>query len=130
MAGFQWTSIETGAVASGVPDAEFCYDGGLQGWIEFKATSGWAVSFRLGQPSWHRVRALRGGRSFIAIRRRNGGGPRRGTPVDELWLFAGVDAQRLKEEGLRGSAQALGKWSGGPAQWDWAEVQAALLRQM
>lgn len=126
--GFQWTSVETGATVAGVPDAEFCAEGGVQGWVEFKATDAWSVWLRTKQISWHTERYLRGGWSVIATRRRHEGGPRRGPPVDELWLHAGRWAARLRAEGLRGDIPALGVWEGGPSRWDWEGVRAALLR--
>lgn len=127
-AGFHWQAIESGLTGLGIPDSNFCC-GGVEGWVEMKATSGWAVEFRLEQPSWHRTRIARGGRTFVAVRRAHGGGVRRGDPVDQLWLCRGVWAQTLSREGLRCPEIVWeGVWSGGPARWGWDEVRAALLR--
>jgi hypothetical protein len=48
----QWTSIETGATAAGVPDLEYCFEGGAQGWLECKLTRGRQVSLTPGQVPW------------------------------------------------------------------------------
>lgn len=124
-----WTPIETGAVGPGTPDAEFCMDGGVQGWIEYKQTDGWAVTLRPAQVAWLMERALRGGRAYIGVRRRTTGGPRT-SPADELWLCRAGAARVLKREGLRACPPAalLGKWTGGEDAWDWAAIRKALTR--
>jgi hypothetical protein len=121
-----WTTVETGMTQAGVPDSEFCYRG-VQGWIECKATRGYAVRFAPFQLGWHLQRARQGGRSFIAVRRRTAEGVRRGAPRDELWLYAGGVAAHLAGGGLR-TVQPLGVWHGGPqGGWVWGEVLALLL---
>lgn len=124
----QWTSVETGLTQAGVPDSEGAYRG-AQWWIECKATSGWAVGLEVFQIGWHLRRAREGGTSFVAVRRATTAGPRRGAAVDELWLFRGSDVAELKNKGLRGGSQALGKWSGGPSRWNWGEVLAVLTQR-
>lgn len=115
---WHWTSIETVTV-NGVPDAECCFDA-KQFWIEYKFTSAWAVVLRPEQIGWALRRARAGGRSFIAVRRTNG-------RDDELYLFAGADAARLKAVGLRG-VEPLGRFAGGPPGWNWNVVSDLLLR--
>lgn len=122
----QWTSIETGGTGRGIPDSEFCFPGGVTGWIEFKAAEGWAVDMRPEQVGWLARRARMGGAAFVAVRRQAPAGPRRGPAVDELWLFPAGAAKTLKQQGLRGAAAPLGCWPGGPAAWDWAAVTRAL----
>src|SRR5512139_2630800 len=90
-AGCQWTAIETGAVAGGVPDSEFCFEGGAQGWLEFKVTKHWAVTFRPGQVPWISRRARLGGNVFVAVQRAGG----------ELWLTHGSHIVDLAEGGLK-----------------------------
>lgn len=124
--GFQWTSIESGLTIQGIPDAEFCCRG-ISRWVEFKKTDAWAVGLSKEQGSWHQVRHLRGGVSFVAVRRVHSGGVRKGAPVDELWLFRGEHAQTLRKEGLRGSAKPLLVLGGGPEGWNWQTVEEALL---
>jgi hypothetical protein len=94
---WHWTSIETLTV-NGVPDAEFCFDAS-QGWIEYKFTSGYQVGLRPEQIGWALRRARAGGRSFIAVRRT-------ADKVDELYLFAGADAARLKALRAKGRGAA------------------------
>jgi len=116
----QWTPIETGATAQGVPDMEYCFPGGVQGWVENKKTGGWAVTVRAEQVGWLLRRARMGGRCFIAIRRLNG-------KSDELYMVHGRDAEQLQDRGLKGANFILGTWSGGPAKWDWAAVERLLV---
>ena len=125
-AGFHWQSVETGGTGLGVPDSNFCCDG-VEGWVEFKQTTGWQVTLRPEQVAWLVRRAMVGGRVFVAVRRRNDGGPRRGDPVDELWLLNGARARELEEGGLRAGLGTLVVSIGGPARWRWDLVRAALL---
>lgn len=150
----QWTTIETGAVAQGVPDAEFIFPPpvvpkyrpstpgyidiyprtggpGVSGWIEFKQTGGWAVTLRPEQIGWLSRRVRHGGRAFIAVRRKAAGGPR--TPkADELYLIplthpsqpAELRDRGLKDLGIRLVWHAT--WTGGPGVWDWTEVAKIL----
>mgnify|MGYP000465838860 CR=1 FL=1 len=125
--GWHWQSVETGGTGLGVPDSNFCKSG-VERWVEFKQTDAWACTLRPEQVAWHRRRALCGGRSFIAVRRWHDGGPRKGPPVDELWLFYGEDAMRLKDRGLCAEGVVdLGIWKGGPSRWDWDEIGELLI---
>ena len=104
----QWTSIESGATAAGIPDSEFCFPGGIQGWIEFKKARGLTVGLRPEQVAWLMRRSRMGGRCFVAVRR-----------DQELRLFAGYQAIMLRDQGLR--VNAIGHWIGSP--WRWHEVE-------
>lgn len=121
--GFDWQSIETGGTGSGVPDSNYCSKG-REGWIEYKATEGWAVTLEPEQIGWICRRVRYGGRVWIGVRRRNDGGPRRGAPVDELWLIPGKFAKEARIGGLRAMASLPGvsHWGGGPSRWDWVMV--------
>jgi hypothetical protein len=110
----QWTPIETGGTAGGVPDSEYCFPTGRQGWIENKRTLGWAVKFRPMQVGWLLRRARMGGTCFVAVRRLNGA-------EDELYLVAGRYADALQDGGLRAVTHL--RWGGGPARWNWEEVE-------
>lgn len=123
--GIHWQSVETGSIASGVPDSNYCARGGIEGWVEYKQTEAWAVKFREGQTAWARRRASVGGRVFLAVRRRHSGGPRIGDPVDELWVYLGQDSHLVEKYGLRG-ATPLVKTEGGPSRWDWSRVRQIL----
>jgi hypothetical protein len=114
---YQWTSIETGAVSPGTPDAEYCAPGGLSGWVEFKKTSGWKVEFRPLQVPWIHRRARLGGRVFIAVRRKK----------DELYLISGADVLELEEKGVKNFVPIAGV---GSRNWDWNEVEQILLGRM
>jgi hypothetical protein len=115
--------IELGLIASGVPDMNYCV-GGVEGWIELKATEGVALTIRPGQVSWIERRVRAGGRVHVAVRRRRPGGPRRGEAIDELWLYHGSNVRLLEAKGL--AIPPLGRWGGGPSRWDWAEVRRVL----
>lgn len=125
VAGVHWQAVETGLTGAGVPDSNGCAEG-VEFWVESKATDGWAVKFEVFQVGWHLRRTRHGGRTFVAVRRRHDGGPRRGPAVDELWLFAGAWVRELSDGGLL-AAPPIGRWTGGPARWDWAEVRDLLL---
>lgn len=125
--GFHWQSIETGGTGRGVPDSNYCC-AGVEGWVEFKRTSGWDVPLRPEQVGWLVRRHMAGGRVFVAVRRQHRGGPRLGDPVDELWLLRGGSARELVSGGLRSGVGVVGVWSGGPARWGWEAVREALVR--
>lgn len=130
--GMHWQPVETGLISMGVPDANFC-GSGVEGWVECKQTEGYSVTLSPEQVSWIFRRHRNGGRVFVAVRRWHTGGPRKGPPVDELWLLRGQYAPDLKTLGLRWAEQnasgvLLGRWPGGPARWAWNEVRSMLLR--
>lgn len=128
--GFHWQSIETGLTGLGVPDANFCCSG-AEGWIEFKQTDAWAVTLRPEQAGWIYTRWRAGGRVLVAVRRQHSGGPRKGDPVDELWLWSGQWARELKRDGMLQPSSPhiapIAVWSGGPGGWDWGDVRARVL---
>lgn len=107
----QWTPIETGSTAAGVPDSEFCFPGGIQGWVEHKRAKANAIVIRDMQIGWIERRVRLGGRVFIAVKRRK-----------ELFLYHGKDVRALKIGGLNG-AHPLGKWT---SPWRWPEVEELL----
>lgn len=128
---FHCQSVETGGTGSGVPDTNYCRDG-VEGWIEYKATSGWTVDLRPEQIGWVERRVRCGGRVWIAVRRRHDGGPRRGPPCDELYMFPGALVRPARLEGLRSTrlaADLFGPLDGGPSRWDWDAVAALLTRR-
>lgn len=114
--GVQWTSIESGLASPGVPDSEFCFAGGCQGWLEFKRADAWAVVFRPLQVAWIARRARLGGRVFVAVRRDIQG-------TDELWLLPGRCVSALALGGLRAVRSEATVWSG---KWDWAAIAEKL----
>lgn len=125
--GIMWQAIETGGTGRGIPDSYFCGQGVGCGWVEMKQTAAWNVGLSPEQCGWHRAHSLRGGRSWIAVRRTHSGGPRRGSAVDELWLCRGEWAPLLREGGLRCESIVWeGVWSGGPVRWDWEAVRKTL----
>jgi hypothetical protein len=123
---WQWSAIESGFTATGVPDSEFCTLGGVTGWVEFKQIDADAVRLRPLQVNWIERRAGRRGRVTIAIRRRPTATKLRGR--DELWLMPGIYVRELADEGLK-AVPALLMGVGGPASWDWAAVEAFLVAE-
>jgi hypothetical protein len=125
---FHWVSIESRMTGSGIPDANYCV-GGIEGWVEFKLTSGWTVGLAPEQIGWHAQRNRAGGRTFIAVRRQRPAG-KRTDATDELWLFRGADARALKSEGLKSDNAHLACYCyRGPEQWDWGTVRRLLSEQ-
>lgn len=132
-----WQTIEH-LLDRGTPDSNVCLstplmcdDGTAMGyagteiWIEYKSVKcGWAVSIRPEQVAWALRRTRMGGRVVIAIRRRvikDG--------CDDLYLVPGAMTRELKDHGIKSGflVQSIGRWSGGPRHWNWAEVREALL---
>ena len=121
---WQWTAIESGVTSPGVPDAEYCTDRGVTGWVEFKAVTGWKPVIRPLQVAWIDRRARIGGRVFIAVRRRSTAGD------DELWIVPGSCVKPLCDVGLK-SPKLLGvcRMSGGPDAWHFDVVGEYLGRR-
>jgi hypothetical protein len=114
---WQWSSVETGIVSPGIPDAEFCAPGGVSGWVEFKKTEGWKINFEPLQPSWIHKRVRLGGRVFVAVRRK----------VDELYVIPGTEILSLVDVGLKGRSPLC---AGGRRKWDFKLVEQILLGDM
>lgn len=125
-----WQSVETWSTGRGVPDLNYCYNG-IEGWIELKFTTAWAVKIEPGQVAWIERRKRAGGRVFLAIRRKSAPGPRKGSGSDELWLLDHRAARELATPGISLSTLAnnpiLGFWEKGPASWDWEHVLEILI---
>ena len=111
---WHWTSIETGAVSPGTPDAEFCNPQGTSGWIEYKKADHWKVYFQPLQIPWIHKRARMNGRVFVAVRRAK----------DSLYVIPGSRVLELEENGLKEFEPISGK---GIRKWDWAEVERILI---
>jgi hypothetical protein len=119
---WQWTSIETGATASGVPDSEFCTPTGVEGWVEFKFTDKFYVQIKSFQVSWLMKRRRYGGNAWIAVRRTPTA--KKWAGVDELWFMDGNQADALFYNGLYGVTALC--WEGGPSNWNFGEVGTLL----
>jgi hypothetical protein len=117
----QWTSIETGAVAGGVPDSEYCFPDGKQGWLEFKEIkTGWFVKNTrswVAQVAWISRRVRLGGRADIAVLRGS-----------TLYMVYGADAERLRDDGLQGAPWVALCYDGGPRYWNWRTIEEMLTR--
>ena len=111
-----WQSVETPTTGSGVPDSNFCY-GNIEGWIENKAVKrSDRVEMRPEQCAWLERRARAGGKCFIAVR---------WTKADDaLYLLKPEAGRLLLAAGLAKlpSTYVLGRWHGGPANWDWPKI--------
>lgn len=125
-AGWHWQSVETGLIGGGVPDSNYCV-GGREGWVEYKRASANAVGLRPAQVAWLDRRGRAGGRVTIAVRRVRRARAR-SAPCDELWLLEGAKAVRVAELGLAASDAVLLRCDGGPAHWDWEQVEVVLMR--
>lgn len=122
-----WQSIEAESVGRGVPDANYCIEG-IEGWIEFKQTTGWTVDLRPEQIGWLQRRARNGGRVTIAVRQRAPAGKRR-DKRDIIWLLPGSEAGAWKSNGLGVlERKPLYMKPGGPSDWDWQEIRGILMR--
>jgi len=115
---WQWTTIEVGAIAGGIPDNEFCTPFGISGWIEFKRTSIFYVHLKPLQVSWLMQRCRFGGDAWIGVRRTPES--QRETGVDQLWLMRGDQAEALYYHGLEGVYGLC--WDGGPSEWNFTEI--------
>ena len=114
-----WTSVETGATAGGVPDSNYCFPGGVEGWVEGKRTLAWRVEIRPLQVSWLSRRSRHGGRCFVMVRRLNRGG-------DECYLFHGSRVDEFSRGGATLKGWACPMWTGGPSAWDWSAIREML----
>jgi hypothetical protein len=110
---WQWSTIEVGAIAGGIPDNEFCTPDGAQGWIEFKQTHIWYVQIKPLQVAWLERRCRYHGNAWIGVRRWR-------EDADELWLMRGDQATALCRDGLRGVEAWC--WEGGPSRWNFTEI--------
>jgi hypothetical protein len=118
----QWTPIETGMIIEGIPDSEYCFEHNQQGWLEFKATSGWKPTFRPHQVAWIDKRVRMGGRVWIATRRRLAL-----KKIDDLYLTPGYLVKTLNAEGFNDSVLAdTYCFTGGPRKWPWSIVRRCL----
>jgi len=122
---FHWQAIETGSTGRGIPDLNWCTDG-IEGWLELKQTQANKVEVRPEQVAWIERRIRAGGRVFIAVRYKHAGGPRKGDPVDRLYLYKGSQVRNLLQYGISHTLEA-GAWAEGPAKWDWLEVRKLLI---
>lgn len=114
-----WQAIETGFIAQGVPDMNYCFNG-AEGWVENKVAHGWVVStLKPAQVGWALRRTRAGGRVFFAIRRAPKGD-------DELWVVPGKMARELIDFGLRKIPPRYRFGAGGPGKWGWEEVKTLL----
>jgi hypothetical protein len=118
-----WQTIETWSTGQGVPDLNYCLEG-VEGWIEAKQTSGWAVAITPEQVGWAERRLRHGGRVLLAVRRKTEEGPRKGAAADELWLFRGSLMREVKDNGIKNNMdKAMAYWLNGPENWDWNRVR-------
>jgi hypothetical protein len=119
----QWSAIETGGTANGVPDSEYCFPGGAQGWIEFKRVRGHRVKIRPAQVAWIDRRARMGGRIFIFCRQKD---PVEAPGEDRIWVAPGGLVKKVASQRLR-DIPGMQVWSGdSPSHWPWATIEKLL----
>lgn len=126
---WDWQRIESAETGEGIPDLNGC-KASIEIWIELKASGDYTVPLRPMQVAWAERRIRKGGRVYIACRRQCRAGPRRGAACDELWLWRGEFGRALLTRAMtmRGAANTLGCWAGGPARWDWQAVEELLCK--
>jgi hypothetical protein len=125
--GWLWTPIETGATHAGVPDSFWAHEPSqTSGWIEHKATGGWAVAVRPHQIAWMERHVRAGVHCVVLIRAGGLGSSNR--EGDALWAVAGHSIRLLNEMGLQKLPEdaVLGRWNGYPDQWDWYRLEQIL----
>jgi hypothetical protein len=122
---FHWVSVETGLTEQGIPDSNFCVEG-REGWLEYKETATNRVGLRPEQIGWLERRSRAGGLTFIAVRFRHGGGPRKGVPVDSLYIYPGAAARSVALLGLRSNSLLAAFHGGGPSRWPWDTIRNLL----
>lgn len=120
---WKWSPIETGGTHNGVPDSFFAHTKlKVNGWVECKATDGWAVKFEPHQLAWIPTHVAAGVSVWVAIYARGvGSGGGKGSA---LWLAAGHLADVISRTGLNGIPKESyeGIWYGAPRTWDWKKI--------
>ena len=118
--------VETGAIAAGVPDVNYCIEGGYEGWLELKRGSIPArestIVFKSqrglepSQVDWLLIRSKVGGRCFVLIQ------------LDkEMLLFAGYDAARINTSTIVELRElAIWKHEGPCKQETWRQLKTCL----
>lgn len=102
----RWQRLESPSTGGGIPDVVGAYKG-TTAFIELKAvTRGWRVKFEPEQPVWLHKWAQAGGVCWVACER-----------GQELYLWRGQDARKLRGEDLRTVEPAL-HWEY-RSDWDW-----------
>ena len=123
-----WQAIETGGTGRGIPDSNFCFPPGVEGWVEFKKTDTYRVSsVKPEQVGWIERRIRAGGRVFVGVRRRCQAGPRK-PAMDELWLWRGEAIRAIRDQPMSEiDRDLLLLWqAGGPSSWSWASIRTIL----
>lgn len=116
-----WQSIESGGTVTGLPDSNYCFPGGHEGWVEGKLIHGWTVKMRPAQIGWMDRRSRRGGRCFVFVRRLN-------DRADELHVLRGSEVVAFS--GARCNLlehRASARFAGGPSRWDWGAIRKILM---
>lgn len=121
-----WTPIETGGTGRGVPDDNVCLNG-VETWLEYKCTAGWAVAIRPEQVAWAERRTRAGGRVLLVTRRRCSPGPRR-PGADEIWIHKATDIRYVSMLGLKAGngPRPILKCEGGPQAWLWPVIEEVI----
>lgn len=119
-----WQGVETWSTGQGVPDTNYCFPEGREGWIEFKVTATLRVTIRPEQVAWAERRCRVGGKVFLAVRLKVLPGPRK-IARDAIYLYGSTSIRQVHEKGLSVLPSLL--CEGGPARWNWTAI-AEILR--
>lgn len=108
-----WQRIETGGTGRGIPDVFGAYDGACC-WVELKVAKGNKVLLRPEQVAWLIKFGQTGLPTFILV----------GTDKRKMYLFSGLEAIIVKDEGLKAEPLLLLT-----APYDWEKLQEVLFSQ-
>jgi DNA-directed RNA polymerase specialized sigma54-like protein len=92
-----WQRIETGALGTGVPDVNACWQGN-EFWIELKIGTIQSVNLSAQQCAWHTRRATRGGISWILIH---------DPSKHQIWCVPGSQSVSLRNRTLCSSSPTI-----------------------
>lgn len=117
---FHWQPIETGAMGSGIPDTNWCFEG-QEGWVEYKWSDRGLITLRPEQVGWIIERTRHGGNVKIAVRWTQYG-------EEYIGIFDGHMCEDFTRRSVIDNLEYMIYSSAGkPNIWVWNKIQEALL---